>query len=71
MGAQAAQAASFTWSPTGALYMCRASHTSTLLPNGKVLVAGGDITSYSLNTAELYNPAPAGLSPGLLELLLL
>jgi WD40 repeat protein len=31
----------------------RCNHTATLLPNGKVLVAGGDMTG----TAELYDPA--------------
>lgn len=30
----------------------RAGHTATLLPSGKVLIAGGD----NLGTAELYNP---------------
>jgi len=33
--------ASGTWSPTGDLATGRASHTATLLPNGKVLVIGG------------------------------
>ena len=36
-----AAAATFTWSATGALATGRDSHTATLLPNGKVLVAGG------------------------------
>ena len=33
--------ASGTWSATGSLTTAHADHTATLLPNGKVLVAGG------------------------------
>ena len=35
----------------------RYSHTATLLPNGKVLVAGGFSGSVLLVSAELYDPA--------------
>jgi hypothetical protein len=41
---------------TGALSTPRTSHTATLLPNGKVLVAGG-FNIGPLETAELYDPA--------------
>src|SRR5262249_29483655 len=45
-----------TWNATGRLANGRESHTATLLPNGKVLVAGGVFGS-SLASAELYDPA--------------
>jgi hypothetical protein len=47
-----------TWTNTGSLHTDRVWHTATLLPDGLVLVAGGD--SYSagvLASAELYSPA--------------
>jgi len=51
-----------TWSYTGNLNTARIAQTATLLPGGKVLVAGGSgdnnsRTNNSLNTAELYDPA--------------
>src|SRR4029077_15786213 len=47
--------ASGTWTTTDSLNMARDYHTATLLPNGKVLVAGGEGTSAILNSAELYD----------------
>src|SRR5439155_3240093 len=44
------------WSYTGNLNTARAGHTATLLPSGKVLVAGGGNNGF-LNSAELYDPA--------------
>ncbi len=53
--------ASGTWSATGSLANARMGHTATLLPNGKVLVAGGKgpsaVPDYSGMGAELYDPA--------------
>jgi hypothetical protein len=49
--------ASGTWTATGSLSSARRSSTATLLPNGKVLVAGGDDGTTVLSSAELYDPA--------------
>ena len=49
--------APFTFGNTGSLGTARHGHTATLLPNGKVLVAGGYSGSGSLASAELYDPA--------------
>jgi hypothetical protein len=55
------------WTPTGSLNFARESHTASLLPNGKVLAAGGD--SFFLGqfptTAELYDPATGKWVPTL------
>jgi len=48
--------ASGTWTATGSLGTARSDHRATLLPNGKVLVAGGsNSTSSHLTSAELYD----------------
>ena len=47
-----------TWTATGNLGTARKNHTATLLPNGKVLVAGGeDSGSNALSSVELYDSA--------------
>ena len=49
--------ASGRWTATGSMVTPRADHTATLLPDGKVLVAGGDDWENPTATAELYDPA--------------
>ncbi|MFA6545384.1 MAG: kelch repeat-containing protein [Limisphaerales bacterium] len=46
-----------TWTASGALNTNRWNHMATLLPNGKVLVTGGDGDLGRLASAELYDPA--------------
>ncbi len=44
--------------PTGRMATVRATHTATLLTNGKVLITGGmERNDVYTNSAELYNPA--------------
>jgi hypothetical protein len=47
-----------SWSITGSMNHARVNHTATLLPNGKVLVVGGQagIYLFVLASAELYTP---------------
>ena len=51
-----------SWSATGSLATARALHTATLLPNGKVLVAGGYDEGGLIDSAELYDPATGSWS---------
>jgi N-acetylneuraminic acid mutarotase len=44
-----------TWSATGSMVAARSGHTAMLLPDGKVLVAGGNTGVQS--SAELYDPS--------------
>ncbi len=44
-----------TWSVTPPMHKYRASHTATLLSDGRVLVAGGDYDAATI--AEIYDPA--------------
>ena len=53
----ATQGAPVNFVITGSLAMARFEHTETLLPNGKVLVAGGNDDTGDLASAELYDPA--------------
>src|SRR5882762_2938939 len=59
--------------PTGDMSTGRTAHTATLLPSGKVLIAGGDscfFANYSfyyqdcpLNSAEVYDPGSGTFAP--------
>jgi WD40 repeat protein len=55
--------ASGTWTVTGSLSIARRRSTATLLPDGKVLVAGGDDGATVLSSAELYDPASGAWTP--------
>src|SRR5262249_58069229 len=44
-----------TWTATGSLTVARVQHTATLLPNGRVLIAGGVDVIDVLASAELYD----------------
>ncbi len=46
-----------TVTPTGSMHARRFAHTATLLPNGKVLIAGGSNLTGGLTSAELYDPS--------------
>ena len=52
-----------TWTTTGSMASGRNGHTATLLPSGKVLVAGGYSTGGPIAAAELYDPASGTWSP--------
>ena len=46
-----------TFTATGNMTTPRASHSATLLPNGKVLITGAPIPRQSAYTQEFYDPA--------------
>ena len=46
-----------TFTATGNMTTARSGHTATLLPDGRVLIAGGDVAG----SAELYDPATANV----------
>lgn len=68
---QASAAASFTivvtphgFLLTGSMATARRFHAATLLPNGKVLVTGGENATYTpVASAELYDPSSGTFSP--------
>jgi hypothetical protein len=62
-GAELYDPATGAFIPTGNLSTPRYLHTATLLPNGKVLIAGGNDFFGALATAELYDPVTGTFSP--------
>ena len=51
-----------SFSPTVSLSGPRYAHTNTLLPDGRVLIAGGRNASNALNTSQIYDPAVPSFS---------
>lgn len=57
------------FTPTGPMVVARTLHTATLLPDGKVLIAGGRVHGHQdyqgtvTATAELYDPLTGAFSP--------
>src|SRR5579859_1495888 len=47
---------------TGAMGISRVGHVAVLLPNGKVLIAGGISNSVYLASTEIYDPATGGFT---------
>ena len=53
------------WLATSSMHSPRQYDTATLLPNGKVLVTGGEgVFFVETNTAELYDPATGRVASG-------
>jgi N-acetylneuraminic acid mutarotase len=48
-------AASGTWSPAGSVRTARDGHTGTLLPNGNLVIAGGENNNQALASTEVYS----------------
>jgi hypothetical protein len=64
LGASAQSPGTFT--PAGSLNSLRRSHTATLLPNGKVLITGGEATLPGFpvwSSTELYDTSSGTFSP--------
>lgn len=49
-------AASGTWTGTASVHTPRDGHTATLLPNGNVVIAGGENNNQAVSSSEVYSP---------------
>jgi hypothetical protein len=56
-------AAAASWVATGSLGTARYLHSATLLPDGKVLVAGGSVVAGVTSSVERYDPSSGTWSP--------
>ena len=52
------------FSPTGRLHLSRDDHQAVLLPDGRVLIAGGWTSGGVTSTTELYDPHKGTFAPG-------
>jgi hypothetical protein len=57
-------AATGTWSTMAGMIIGRALHSATALPDGRVIVAGGNVGNLPSNLTELYDPVSNTWSPG-------
>ncbi len=50
------------WTDTGSMVKARKDHTATLLPDGRVLTAGGPVGGTAMTSAELFTPVQGNIT---------